>query len=220
MNNKVVFTCNVGGYDNSPIPPSWAGWDKVLFTDNIINQHKGWTKVIEIEKTDRPDLIAKKYKWLIHQYLPDYDLFLWFDSNMKLIGIPPPPKPFRIIHHKRNSVTQEAKALNDQQHRWKIESVNEQVSYFKEDGFPDNQGLFLNGFFCRENSLIENEISEYIYNIMTQFTSRDMLALPYVLWKLNYKYDKSVLKSIVFFNKFVRMSNHNIKKPPIYGSAN
>lgn len=212
---KALFTCNVGGYDNSPLPPIWNGWDTILFTDDLSNIQKGWSKVIHIETTDRPDLVAKKVKWLPHQLLPEYDLYCWYDSNMRLIRVIP-PTPFRIIHHKRSSVQQEADALIGYQHRFTTQSINKQLNYYKEQGFTDKQGLFLNGFFCRENSLIENEIGEEVYNIMVNFTSRDMLALPFVLEKLNYTYDKSVLKNMYFFNRFVRMKPHKNLKPPVY----
>jgi hypothetical protein len=211
---KAIFTVNTGDYDNLPFPANVSDWDKVLFTDSTAPQKRGWTKIIILQKTDRPDLLAKEIKWLSHKYLPEYDLVCYADSNM-LFKKSPPSVPFKLIHPRRTTVTQECEACNKYLHRWSRESINEELKYFNENNFPDDVGLYQNGFFVRAHDEISNKIGEGVVEIMRKYTTRDQIALPYVIWKMGYSYPKETLKTSVFFNTYIRMVNHKNLTPKI-----
>lgn len=213
---KVIFSCNVGGYDNTPqVPLLNRSWHKILLTDEDLPK-SNFDEVIILPKTDRPDLLSKKVKWLPHLFLPDYQLYCWYDSNMRIFR-EIPAKPFRILHPKRKFVAQEVEACIKQQHRWTKEALEKQYNFMLSNNFQDTKGLFLNGFHCRLNSDIDNLIGEQVVMLMEEHTTRDQIAFPYILEKLNYTYNKDVLKSVTFFNSLVRMSNHKLLKPTIYG---
>lgn len=216
MNKKAIFTCNIGGYDNDPQPPTLnKDWTKILLSDVEPPKHK-FDEFILLDKTDRPDLLSKQVKWQPHIFLPNYDLYCWYDSNMKVVR-ELPPKPFRIIHPRRKNIKEELDACIRQNHRWSKESLEAQYKFMLENGLQDKVGLFLNGFHCRENNEIDRLIGDLVVDMLNNFTTRDQIAFPYILEKLNYKYSPNVIKGIPFFNTYIRMLPHKITKPPIYG---
>lgn len=215
---KAIFTCNLGGYDNTPhLPVLNRGWAKILLTDSTPHHHN-FDELILLPKTDRPDLLSKQVKWQPHLFIPDFDLYCWYDSNMRIVK-ELPQKPFRITHPRRTSVAQEVEACIKLNHRWSKEALEAQYKYMVENEFKDKVGLFLNGFHCRENNDIDKEIGDEVVNILNNFTSRDQIAFPFILEKLNYTYHPSVIKGIPFFNSLIRMLPHKITKPPIYGDT-
>jgi hypothetical protein len=215
----IAFTVNTGGYDNLPIPyVTGKGWYKVLFTDSTALQKRGWDKIIILPKTDRPDLQAKQIKWGIHKHFSQATHYLYYDANM-VVKNNLPPTPFKIRHPKRNTVLQEAHACNVQEHRWTVASITTQFNQYQKEDFPDTQGLYLNGFWCRENSEIENKLADLVYEQITTFTTRDQIALPYALWKLDYTYPKEIIKHPSFFAQNILMSRHRELKPKLISLA-
>ena len=212
---NISFTTNFGDYDNLPVPYTVGKrWYKVLFTDSDKPQKKGWDKIIVLPKTDRPDLQAKLIKWGIHNYFPQASWFLHYDGNM-VIKNQIEPTTIRIAHQKRKTVLEECHACNAQVHRWTPQSINAQYKAMIDDGYPDDNGLFLNGFFCRPNSEIENKIADEVCEILKKYTTRDQIAFPYVLWKNNYSYEKSQIKNIGFFITNVQLIKHKQVKPTV-----
>lgn len=214
---KAIFTVNLSEYDFDPSPALGnTGWDRILFTDSEKIESYGWNKIFKLKPTDRPDLKSRKVKWLSHKYLPEYDLVCYHDSNMRVVR-ELPGCPFRIIHGKRSSVREEADACNRQKHRWTVEAINEQMEYFDSQGFPDDLGLFLNGFFCRRHTEKENELCEEVWRILNCFSSRDQLALPFAMWNTSYTPSPHELFPHRFFKKSIQMRLHKNQNPTIYG---
>ena len=56
------------------------GWDYICFTNQPIKNSYGWTIVQVDYKGNEPALEAKKYKWLSHTYLEDYEIVVWMDA--------------------------------------------------------------------------------------------------------------------------------------------
>lgn len=210
---KAIYTVLLGGYDHIPKPVKKSGWDDILFTDQQISAY-GWKKVIVVPASARPDLASRDYKWRSHIHLPEYDLVCYRDANIEIIG-KLPDHPFRIIHGRRKSVREEADACNAQVHRCTVESIEEELKWMKEQGFPDETGLFLNGIFARMHTPKENALCEYVWEILNRFTPRDMLALPFAMWKL--KYTSVFFQSREWAHKIFRIKRHRITNPPIHG---
>ena len=86
MNKKVIYTAIIGGYDEL-IEPEFKpdGWDFVCFSDRDLNSNT-W----EIRKTiplySDNTRTARKHKLLTHRFLPEYDISLWVDGNIKVVG--------------------------------------------------------------------------------------------------------------------------------------
>lgn len=208
---KCIYTVNLGGYDDIPEPAmNNPKWDKVLFTDQDLPTHliRRWSRVVKVEETDRPDLKCREIKWLSHKHLPEYDLVCYHDANF-LIHRTLEPKPFRILHNKRSTVQQEADALNKQEHRWTIEEVDKQMDFMRGEGFPDTQGMWYGAFFCRTHSDEDNKLCEDVYDMLVNWTTRDQLALPYAMWKNDYKVDNPV--EYTQFRQYTKSRPHKLK---------
>ncbi len=208
---KAIFTVNLGEYD-SPTLPKADDWDKIIFTDSK-EDLQGWDKVIRVEPTNNPALESRRYKWLSHIYLPEYELVCYFDGNMKVFNSPP-AHPFRIKHYRRDTVRQEADALNAQLHRCTIEPIEIQYEYYLSHGYDENTPLFLNGFFCREHSEKENELCEMVWSHLKEFTPRDMICLPYCMWKLGY--EPEFIGDRFFLDQYIKIGLHKNLSPEIY----
>lgn len=209
---NIAFTTNFGDYDNLAVPyTTGKNWYKVLFTDSKQQQKRGWDQIIVLPESDRPDLQAKLIKWGIHKHFPSAEWYLHYDANMVMRNHIE-PQPVRIIHHRRNSVLEEAHALNEREHRWSASSVNKQVNDYLAEGFPDDLGLYLNGFFIRQNNDVENKLADAVCEQLTTYTTRDMLALPYVMWKLNINFDENTKKPFIFFVNNVHLNKHKHNK--------
>jgi hypothetical protein len=102
-------------------------------------------------------------------------------------------------------------ALIHQGHRYKKDSIIEQWNWMESEGFTDKKGLYLNGFFGRPHNEKYNFIASEVYKICEQWTNRDMLALPFVLWKYNLTLDNLVPRR--FFNDHVNRPPHSKTHP-------
>ncbi len=211
---KAIFTVVFGGYDNVPAIPVAEGWEKVIITDTE-RPLTGWDRVLIAKPTNNPALESRRYKWLSHIYLKEYDLVCYFDGNMSVIKTPP-EHPFRIRHYKRNTVRQECDALNRQLHRATIEDVEAHYASLIADGFPDESGLYLNGFFARDHSEKENKFCEKVWESIQYYTNRDMVTIPYVIWKTGHEIKNE--KGKEFFESHIKMNAHRITKPALYVS--
>ena len=201
---KAVFTINLGGYDEIKSVPKWDGWDSILISDNPDYR---FDVNIQLAKTDNPELLSRWYKWNSHIWGKEYKQVIYYDANLEWIK-KPEIELFRIIHSDRKNVMQEISALIRQNHRWTKESLVKQWNWMRSQGFDDNQGLYLNGLFGRLHEPEENRLCEKVYEICEQWTNRDMIALPFVLWR-----DKIKLKNLVKRNFF----GEHVKRPPHKG---
>jgi hypothetical protein len=178
---KAIYTVLIGNYDNLNPAPNFVGWDCFLFTDLDITEPKGWNVIKVNEKLDSKKL-SRKIKILGHEYLPDYNLLCYIDANITL-GKKPPSHPLYVKHPNRNTVTAECEKVillgKDEK-----SIVLKQLDSYTSDGFPDNFGLYQNGFFVRENNAETNLIYNAWWIEVKKHSYRDQISFPYVLWKL------------------------------------
>lgn len=201
---KAVFTVNFGNYDKIRTVPKWDGWDSILVTDNPVMDMR-FDRTI-FKTTNNPQLDSRYYKWCTHITLPEYDTVIYYDANLEFIR-KPSQDHFHIVHEVRKSVREELDALIKLNHRWDRHSLERQWVWMCDMGFKDDQGLFLNGFFGRDNRDQKmNSIASYIWAICQNYTNRDMLALPFVLSSLGFQLPNQVKRS--FFSYHVRRPEH------------
>lgn len=171
---KAIFTVLLGGYDRLNPAPQYEGWDAILFTDRKLPDHKGWTAVI-VESED-PKRDSRKYKWLSHYFLPDYDMVCHIDANM-VLRAEPRPQPIWFRHYKRTSVRQEMDRLI-QVRKQDRETLDRQWDTYLASGFQDDIGLFENGFFIRMHTDEINRLHDTVWQIIKKYSHRDQIALP------------------------------------------
>jgi len=175
---KSIYSCLFGNYDELKQAPNFSGWDSVLFTNLDLSDSKGWI----IKKVDSENELkdSRKYKWLSHIFLSEYDLVCYIDCNMTLIS-PPPNNPIWFLHPSRAKVFEEAKRIIELK-RGSLSEIDRQMRFYVETKFSDKVGLFSNGFFIRSNRNENiNKLHEYTFDIVDRFSHRDQLALPYAI---------------------------------------
>lgn len=209
---KAVFTVNFNNYDRIRYVPKWDGWDSILVRDTPID-NPGFDYV-HVVKTNNPQLDSRYYKWLTHIWLKEYDTVIYYDANLELIR-KPSQDHFHIVHEVRKSVREEIDALIKLNHRWDRESLERQWEFMTECAFKDDQGLFLNGFFGRDNRDEKmNRICNDIWENCQKWTNRDMLALPFQLYRHGIELANQVKRS--FFSYHVRRPAHKGVHPILF----
>ena len=201
---KALFTVNFGDYDVIKTVPKWEGYHSILITDG--NRDDRFDDTI-IRKSNNPYLDSRWWKWNSHIWLDGlgYKSVIYFDANLELLK-QPEIDCFNILHEKRRFVFDECIELSKQNHRYEKQSILKQWTWMEDQGFKDNKGLYLNGFFGRPHNEKYNFIASEVYKICEQWTNRDMLALPFVLWKYNLTLDNLVPRK--FFNEHVNRPPH------------
>jgi hypothetical protein len=127
----------------------------------------------------------------------------------------PPDFPFWVSHRKRKSVYEEVEACKKLLHRCTTESLDEEWEFLKKEGFPDDRGLFQNGFFCRLHDQMHNDLCEKVFEILQRFTPRDQIAFPFIIWKMDYK--PVTLLTWAQYSNIIRISNHKVTDPKLHG---
>ena len=204
---KTIFTCLFGDYDQLNNAPKFDGWDSVLFTDKYPIDSKGWE--VRIVKTElSPEKESRQYKFLSHIFLSEYDLVCYIDANMILLR-EPPIKPFWLSHPNRRKVSDEAKKII-QLGKANFGDIDRQMKAYYYAKFPDNVGLFQNGFFVRRHSQAMNALMEKTFDLIKEFTSRDQLALPFAVYLLKYK-PEGLTNPYQYISKYIKLLSHSKK---------
>lgn len=199
---KAIYTVIINEYDVLEKAPQFDGWDCFLFTDKEPEVNNGWTVILVNDKGDFQKT-SRKYKMLVHENLPNYDLFCYIDGSGKLINEPPTSATF-ILHPYRTTIEAECKQVIKLK-KDKPEIVKAQLEQYKKDGFPDNGGLYANGFFVRPNNDRYNSLFESWFKEIEKWSYRDQISFPYVIWK-----SKSVVNRTRHsaLKRFVRYKHH------------
>jgi len=206
VNNKsfVIYSTNFGNYDY--IQPTYNFGDNVqwiMYTDDKrLGTHvNGWTVIQDTltDPNDSPRMRAKYYKIKAHElnFTSDYSIFI--DSNIK-INNPNFIKNLMYFmddkngisickHQKRNCVYDEAPACLVYEKN-KTMNIMEQVDRYKQEGMPNNYGLWWCGMIMRNTKNTNvSDIENIWWDEINKNTPRDQLSLPFILWKNNIKID-------------------------------
>lgn len=201
-NKKVIYTAMTGGYDNIIQPSVVADeFDYILFSNDISAQKVGIWQVRGIPYKNKDNTrIARWVKTHPHLLLPEYDISLWHDANVKVDD----PEYFLRInnlivnntliasmdHNLRHCLYEEAYTivysnLDD------IERVLRGILHIKHKGYPRNNGLCETNCFLRQhNDPRIKQFCEDWWSMIDTFSRRDQLSCNYVAWKrgLNIEY--------------------------------
>jgi hypothetical protein len=194
-----VYTVVLGNYDSLCPPPSSTA-DFICFTDDPATVVSGW-QVREVSKVDLTSddarvRAARRIKLLPHEYLPDYDVWIWIDGNLALVQEPRELasrylKCVDLVTFKypgnRDCLYDEAQACIE---RKKDDDtlIREHVRRYHEEGFPAHQGLVETSVILRRNTPTIRRFNETWWHELTLGSRRDQLSFNYVAWKLRQPY--------------------------------
>lgn len=220
---KVVYTCITNNYDilNEIMIPE-ENIDYICFTDREISS-KTW-KIVKIENDLNLDnsRFSKCPKILPHMFLKDYDVSIWIDGNIEvlgniheLLGNLNNSCFYACKHPSRNCLYKEAEIVV----AYKVASpylVKKQMEKYKNEGYPENYGLIAGGVLVRRhNDPICISICEQWWKEILNFSKRDQLSFNYVAWRnpnFKFEYIKEDFRSFIMNGRYFRYMQHLPKK--------
>jgi hypothetical protein len=188
----------------------------------VFNRIDDYTESARI-KAMAPRLRGKISKMIIWEDYPDYDYYIWADSNFSIVDEKAIEKLVDeclnvdasfFKHTGRNSVKQEADFVLDLMadgnqyllNRYDGERIKEQVEYYSKDLTWNDNYLFECGIFIYSKHIIENKD----YNLMKEWfyhnclwSVQDQLSLPYLVHKFNINY--KILPGNVYENEYFKI---------------
>ena len=191
-------------------------YDFVCFTDNA--DFKSNVRDVRIAEKlyDDGARSAKRYKLLPHRFLKEYDVSVWIDIEVKitkdiddLVNEYLNKNNLAILNHElcgrtvtgdlnvRKCVYEEAKFIKwlgdnhpKKQYKDNIDIINSQVNRYREEGYPENNGLARTTVIFRKHN--EDDVvkqSELWWEEMKYGSRRDQIGFNYSSWKQNFNFD-------------------------------
>lgn len=215
MAKIIVYSANIGKYDKFREPNIVdPNIEYYLFTDDTDIKSNVW-KIVNYKFDDDALDNRKKsryFKCNPHIILPEHDISIWMDSNflplfdnvVKLLDkIQFSDKNIMIYQHRdRICLYQEAKVAKGMNYDTP-EIIDNQMARYKEDGFPENYGLFESGFIIRKNNNDVNKFNDLWWEEIKNNSGRDQLSQMYVSWKTNVKINPIMFGKDIFNNKII-----------------
>lgn len=225
MNKQVVYTCITGGYDRLREPKYVSpSIDYICFTDNAKLTSNFW-KIRQLP-SDLKNLTDVKKQRLIkvlpHKYLSEYDVSLWVDSNIEIVG---DLKDFfnkydlsqKFLytnkHPSRDCLYREQIAVLRLK-KDTYESTNPQIERYREEGFPEHYGLAETNIILRAH---KNQKCKTLMNLwgeeILNGSHRDQLSFNYAIWKTGTKdyveyLDEKYYNLHLSDNNFFKLATH------------
>ena len=151
-----------------------------------------------------------------HRYLKDYDVSIWVDGNIAIVGnlyqfikqYDLDKVPFYTrVHPARNCIYDEANACI-RMNKDSSESIKKQVERYKNEGYPKHIGLVETGIILRKhNEEICKCIDDMWATELLLNSHRDQLSFNYICWKKHFI--PGVLKNeFKLNNQFFKLQKH------------
>lgn len=203
-NQTVIYTCITGDYDR-PIEPDKINerCDYYVITDNIqkLERRESVYTFLDINQFLTLDSIdnTKKNRYCkinAHKIFPQYKYSVYFDGNIKInkeiteyTASLPPSRLTVLCRTSYDSVY--AEALRCIIHgRDSKETIERQIEKYWLEGMPDNFGIIGPGIMIREhNHPTCMKLMEEWWTEVENYSKRDMISLPYILWKNGFTID-------------------------------
>lgn len=193
-NNKIaIYTAFTGNYDTLKHPDVIdENCDYICFTDNSELESDLW-KIIPMEESILDNnRKAKQYKILPHKYLKDYKYSFWLDGTFKIKGsireyiydnICANSNMLIVVHTERDCVYDEYNASKIIP-RYPRAVMEEQVEFYRSQGFPKHYGLGVMGaLFRKHNDSDVIKTMEDWWDENIKYTNQDQLSFAFVCWK-------------------------------------
>lgn len=208
-NRKVIYTAIFGDYNGLIPQPKLEGFDYICFTENPKLKAKPWkTVVVDLPFPDDLTRSNRHIKILPHQYLPDYDLSIYIDGNVWILGNFDHllqthfqnTKMATFSHSQttrdpHNCIYQEHNTLMEIGERFGVykdskEKLIEHVDFLRKKQYPENNGLIQGSVLIRlHNDPEVISVMEDWWSIVKKYSKRDQLSFNYVAWENNFDFN-------------------------------
>lgn len=188
-----IYTAVFGGYDSiKPQVKQTIETDFFCFTDQEIT-HPDWN-VVSIPAEGNARKQAKWFKLMPHHVsqLNGYDFAIWIDGSFEI------KRPdfvewvlsfikesgWAVFRHNQTSCIYDEADAMAKVIKYHGSPINEQAAYYKEQGYPAQNGLYFCGLIARDMSRgVWKSVCSAWWSENDRWTLRDQISLPYVLWK-------------------------------------
>lgn len=185
---KLVYTCVTNDYDILEDPKVVSkDYDYVCFTDNP-QKVSIWNQVPLLKTLSTPRLTSRYHK-IAGSNLLQSRQYLWQDAKITLNCNPDilfnmtNLKPLCLIKHPaRNCIYTEGSCTVKMGKSDPVVTEN-QLSYYRNNGYPENNGLYETAILIRENTEEIRQFNDLWWHEVETYTQRDQISLPYVLDK-------------------------------------
>lgn len=217
IGNTVVCTAVTGAYEHQYSRLYLTGVDYIYFTDGnipFVLDPQWRVHLLGDEHLDNRRR-SKRPKINPHSIdmLNNYKYVIWIDGDMEILKPQFIPEILSYLNNgfvisphfdNRNCAYGES-GIRPQ--KYAKEPLDDQVSFYKKEGFPENYGLYECGVSARDmtNPRVK-ELGEMWYEQNITWSYQDQVSLPYCLWKTGYKPD-ILPKSFRDYN-WVRINAH------------
>ena len=225
MNKYVVYTAIYGNKDvlKDPLHIN-KNFDYICFTDNKDIKSNVWEIIHSDAVCKDPVRSAKIFKVKPHEYLQDYEISIWVDANFlicsdlnQFVNLLGDQANTLLFEHDqgRNCIYDEAEIIS-LHGKDDPEIINKQVKKYKEEGYPEKNGLTANSILLRRHN--EDDIKELMnlwWEEINQHSRRDQISFCYCKWKLNTKmYMLRYPNFDIRLNNWFRWLPHNYESQP------
>jgi len=194
--NLAVYTTIIGSYDHLKHPMYFetirSQADFFCFTDQSVSSDV-FTIVPLKSQWGSPTRNSRHPKINTHLYLANYKYSIYLDANLLLVA----QDLHRLIdehlssadiarfpHHRRNCLYDEAIACIAQ-NLDREDVIRNQVTRYKQDGFPRHFGLGANSLIIRRHTRAVEQFNSVWWSEYSQGSQRDQLSFEYARWKLD-----------------------------------
>jgi hypothetical protein len=182
---KICYTVIFGSTDNLKEPKVISpGWEYICYTDDPSLKSEAWD--VKVVESENPRKTSRYYK----THPPQADLTLFIDATFQ---IKRQLDPFALSktegiwlnsHPQRQCIYEEAQIVIekglDSEH-----TVNQQVTKYREDGYPEQNGLYRCGILVRNGSDKQvQKLNETWWEEIENGTWRDQVSFPYACKKV------------------------------------
>jgi hypothetical protein len=190
---KCVYGAITGDYDYvREVKIKAEGFDYILFTNNKDIKSSTWD-VRYLDNEDDLDNVrlARQVKHQYYKYVPDYDLTLWVDGNVEIVGnvldfiktLPLEVSDFFVSKHPhRQNIFQEAQTCV-QLGKDSYDNIANQITQYKLEGIPPKLPLVESGVLLRKNTKKIRKFCDFWFEQVMKYTPRDQLSFTYTLWR-------------------------------------
>ncbi len=213
----IVYTAITRGYDSlHPVPRAAMGGALFLsFLEEDTAPIPWGIAPLERRSTDA-NRDAKRYKILPHVSLPPCDYSLWIDGKLELVMQSPVTELLSLLtdvdlvifrHPRRRCAYHEA-AICKQLKLDSARSIDLQMERYRQEGFPQNQGLCDAQAILRRHSPSIQTFNESWWEEIIRGSRRDQLSFPYIAWKqkLAYGFFPGSPESNPFFRRHAHLA--------------
>jgi hypothetical protein len=211
----VVYTCISGSYDKlKEVSKKESNISYICFTDSEISSDT-WEirKIPEFLNYLEPTKRARCLKILPHLFLNDYDVSVWVDGAIEVLGninelvILKLKNNFAISKHPdRICIYQEALKIVELNKDYK-EVVDKQIDKYKKMNYPEHFGLVQSGIIIRNhNEVGVIKLCELWWNELLRHSKRDQLSFNFSLWIVNIEID--ILEPSIISSKYFQIWTH------------